>query len=258
MRERIVVTCTVGLIGFLGLYLAKRSSRKKNLLEAKDVPQRAADVGFPPMIYDLSIPISEHTLLFPGDPVFQSELCSSLAEGKQFDLCRIQMGNHTGTHIDFPKHVIRGGKSSSDYKIGDLIGKGLILHVPDEARSVDAKFVESQREAIPRGAFVFFKTANSKLLKTGEPVSDYVYVEPDAAQALLHMEVRIVGIDYISVDRMEAEELPVHKILLGNGVLIVENLDLVGIHPGNYELSIAPLKIENADGLPARVTAKSI
>lgn len=256
MHEKIVVTCTVGLVGLLGLYFAKKSSQNRNLLRARDIPEHADDKGFPPMIYDLSIPVSKHTLSFPGDPVFQSESVSSVAEGKHFDLCRIQMGNHTGTHVDFPKHVIFGGKSSSHYKVSDLVGNGLIIRVPDDARTVDAKFVASQKAAIFEGSFVFFKTANSKLSKVGDPVSDYVHITPEAAQALLRMKVKVVGIDYISVDSIEAEDLPVHKILLEKGVLIVENLDLAGINSGNYEISIAPLKIEDADGLPARVTAR--
>jgi len=156
-----------------------------------------------------------------------------------------------GTHIDFPAHVLRGGKVSSDYSLKDIIGEGIILEVSRTAKAISRSFIMNQK--ILENDFVFFKTSNSALTKQEKFSDKYVYIEPDAAKALLEKKVRVVGIDYISVDAYDAEDLPVHKILLSNDVLIVENLELKGIDPGRCQLFIMPLNVPEMDGLPARV-----
>jgi arylformamidase len=207
------------------------------------------------MYYDLTAQITEKMVVFPGDPKFKSEDISSLNEGAHYGLCHMHLGNHTGTHIDFPSHVIKNAKSSSDFEIKDLIGQGLIIEVPDEEKSITRAFVHAQNQ-IKKNDFVFFKTANSKLSKYAEFNSKYVYIEPEAANALLEKGIKVVGIDYISVDNYEAEELPVHRTLLSNDVLIVEGLELNNVPIGRCKIYIIPNNIPAMDGLPARVLAK--
>ncbi len=204
--------------------------------------------------YDLTAKVTESTVVFPGDPEYRSEDVCSLASGSQFHLCHMHLGNHTGTHIDFPAHVLIGGKTSSDFPIEALIGKGLIIEVPDSEKSITKAFVEKQ--SVLRNDFVFFKTSNSKLSKQARFTDKYVYIEPDAAEELLRKGVKIVGIDYISVDKYESENLPVHKSLLSNNVLIVEGLELNNVPVGRCKIFIMPLNIPEKDGLPARVVAK--
>ena len=206
----------------------------------------------PSVHHDLTAPITEHTVVFPGDPEYKSENVCELATSP-FKLCHLHFGNHTGTHIDFPAHVIQGGKTSSDYQINDLIGAGIIIEVPQTEKSITKDFVSKQ--PILAKDFVFFKTANTALSKQGKFTEKYVYIEPDAAEELLKKEVRIVGIDYISVDQYSAEHLPVHQSLLSNNVLIVEGLELNKAPIGRCKIFIMPLNIPNMDGLPARVTA---
>jgi arylformamidase len=205
--------------------------------------------------YDLTATISEKTVVFPGDPEYKTEDICSLGKGSQYQLCHMHFGNHTGTHIDFPAHVIKGGKTSSDYLIEKLIGSGLIIEVPDTTKSVTRTFILEQ--SILPNDFVFFKTANSKLSKQGKFVDKYVYIEPEAAEELIKKGVKIVGIDYISVDKYEAEDLPVHKSLLSNDVLIVEGLELNNAPIGRCKIYIMPINIQEMDGLPVRVIAKA-
>jgi arylformamidase len=204
--------------------------------------------------YDLTTPISENTVMFPGDPHFKSEQVRSLVDGASFNLCCFTMGNHTGTHIDFPAHVLEGGKTSSDYKIHDLIGSCFIIEVPDHCLSITPSFVEKQD--ILLHDFVFFKTSNSRLSKEDKFTNQYVFIEPEAAVALVNKGVKIVGIDYISVDQYEAESLPVHHTLLSNDILIVEGLELSNVPAGRCKVSIMPINIKHMDGLPARVIAE--
>lgn len=204
--------------------------------------------------YDLTAKITEKTVVFPGDPEYKSENICSLYKGAQYHLCHMHLGNHIGTHIDFPAHVIKGGKTSNDFPIENLIGFGLILEVPDIEKSINKTFVKKQ--PILSNDFVFFKTSNSKLPKQGEFTDKYVYIEPEAAEELLRKGVKIVGIDYISVDQYEAENLPVHKSLLEKDVLIVEGLELSDAPIGRCKIYILPINVHEMDGLPARVVAK--
>lgn len=204
--------------------------------------------------YDLSANITEDLVTFPGDPQYKAKEVSSVNKGSTFDLHELCLSNHIGTHIDYPSHVITGGKTSNDFPIETLIGKGLIIEVPAGERSITKKFVN--RQNILPGDFVFFKTLNSQRSKYLNFTDNYVYIEPKAAKALLKKGVRIVGIDYISVDKYESEDLPVHKSLLSKDVLIVEGLELNNIPIGRCEIYIMPIKINKMDGLPARVLAK--
>lgn len=204
--------------------------------------------------YDLSTNISEELVAFPGDPQYKAKEISSLEKGSKFHLSEIQLGNHTGTHIDFPSHIIKGGKTSNDYPIESLIGQGIIIDVPSNESSITKAFIEKQPILV--NDFVFFKTSNSNLSKNAKFMNNYVYIEPEATEELLEKKVKIVGIDYISVDKYESEDLPVHKLLLSKDVLIVEGLELNNVPVGRCKIYIMPLKINKMDGLPARVIAK--
>ncbi|OJY47865.1 MAG: hypothetical protein BGO90_02990 [Legionella sp. 40-6] len=206
--------------------------------------------------YDLTAPITPDTVVYPGDPKFSTEVIATLENGEQFHLCHMHLGNHTGTHIDFPAHVVKGGKSSRDFPINDLIGSGLIIEVPATEKSITRAFIESQC-SIAKKDFIFFKTSNSKLSKQAAFTDKYVYIEPEAAAELIRKGVKIVGIDYISVDSYDAEDLPVHRMLLSNDVLIVEGLELNGVPVGRYNIYIMPNNIPDMDALPVRVIANS-
>lgn len=205
--------------------------------------------------YDLTAPITPNTVVYPGDPRFSSEEVFSLQKGAPFHLCHMHLGNHTGTHIDFPAHVILGGKTSSDFPIQDLIGSALIIEVPETERSITKEFVKAQ-SAIDPNDFIFFKTANSNLSKQSAFTEQYVYIEPDAAEELIQKGIKIVGIDYISVDSYQAKTLPVHQSLLSKDILIVEGLELRNAPLGRCKVYIFPNHIPNMDGLPVRVIAQ--
>lgn len=207
-------------------------------------------------LYDLTAEISDKTVVYPGDPCFKKESISSLETGQKFGLCHMHLGNHTGTHVDFPAHTVQGGKTSSDFPIQYLTGPGIIIKVPSEEKSITKTFVEKQ--SIFKNDIVFFKTANSEKPRQEAFTDKYVYIEPDAAEELLQKGIKIVGVDYISVDRYDDEELTVHNTLLSKEVLIVEGLELRDIPAGRYDIFIAPLKLAAMDGAPARVTASSI
>lgn len=205
------------------------------------------------MFYDLTAKITSDLVVFPGDPQYSTENICSIAAGQKFHLCHMHLGNHTGTHIDYPAHTIAGGKTSSDFSLEYLMGPGVIIKVPAEKISITKEFVSCQ--SIVKSDIVFFKTENSKKPKHAPFTEKYVYIEPEAAEELFQKGVKIVGIDYISVDRYDDEDLSTHNTLLSRDVLIVEGLELSEIPEGRYEIFIAPLNIPKMDGLPARIFA---
>jgi len=255
MKDKVIITCAVGLLGLLGLYyFNKKSSRGWDITrdDLHDEFGKEDVMTIKRSCYeDLTAVITPKTVVFPGDPSFSVDPVCSISESSSFSLCKMQMGNHMGTHVDFPAHVIKGGKTSTDYSLDDLIGEGVIIEIPHDVKSIGRTDIDCEK--IYENDFVFFKTGNSDISKHEDFTDKYVYITPDAAKALLEKKVRVVGIDYISVDAYEAEELPVHKILLSNDILIVENLELGEVNPGRCKLYIMPLKADEMDGVPARV-----
>lgn len=257
MRSQKVMVEAIGLVALLGLsLLVKKFGNKKNLTKTdvnimsndNNAIMTVSEANF----IDLTSPITSNTVVFPGDPTFQKEKICSIDNKCCFNLFKISMSNHMGTHIDFPAHVIPDGKTSSDYALSQLSGNGIIIHVPEAYAAITRNFIEKQ--FIKKNDIVFFKTANSTFNKQTPLQEKFVYIESEAAQALLKLQVKMVGIDYISVDNIHDENLTMHKLLLSHNILIVENLELAGVDPGRCFLSVMPLSIPEMDGLPARVS----
>lgn len=131
------------------------------------------------------------------------------------------------------------------------MGEGTIIEIPDSEKNITIKSIENA--PIFKNDIVFFKTANSRISKQETFTEQYISLSLDAAKWLIDQGVKIIGIDYMSVDAAHEAFLPVHHELLANDVLIVEGLELANVTPGRCQITIAPLKIEKMDGLPARV-----
>jgi arylformamidase len=187
-------------------------------------------------IIDVSVPVRPGMITYPGDPEVRLDRVSSIADGDVVNLSRLDLGVHSGTHVDAPLHFVDGGPSVETLPLDVLVGPCVVVEGLDVA-------------AVPRGAErVLFKTSNSRLWERGEFSEDFVALDGEAARALVAGGVRLVGIDYLSIGDEEA-----HRVLLGAGVVAVEGLDLREVEQGEYRLVCAPLKLEGAEGAPARV-----
>lgn len=210
-------------------------------------------------IYDVSVPISARTPTYPGDPSIEIRQWLSLEKGDSANVTALSFGAHTATHIDAPAHFLRDGDKLASVSLDILVGEVRIIKVPDDVYEITENLVESQCPIGPTR--VFFKTRNSAFWneQNGEFHTDYTYISSGAARRLVSNGVRLVGIDYLSVERFRSESFETHEVLLGNGVIIVEGLDLREINAGVYELICLPLKIEggSGDGAPARVILRS-
>jgi arylformamidase len=202
-------------------------------------------------IHDISLPISESLVGWPGDPPIRITQASHLDRGDEATVTRLDMGAHTGTHVDAPAHFVPGGSGVDGLDLNVLVGPALVV----DAREADA-LSEDVLEAlpIPTGTErVLFRTRNSDLWARGEPEfhEGFVAITEGGAHWLIERGVRLVGVDYLSVAPFDAVT-PTHRALLHAGVVAIEGLDLSGIEPGTYQLVCLPLKIVGGDGAPAR------
>lgn len=204
-------------------------------------------------LYDASLSIREDMLTFPGDPQFIMRPFFQQEEGDPFNLAVMTMGTHLGTHVDPPAHYLDGGATVDRIPLDILVGPGVVLDMRGK-RVIDRKALEPCNVAgRPR---VLLKTDNSPRLLEKIFHTDYVYLNEDGAQFLVEQGVRLVGIDYLSIERYGNLEAPVHRALLTAGVLIVECVNLVDVPSGPCEIYCLPLKIAEGDGAPARVLVR--
>lgn len=203
-------------------------------------------------IYDISISISPDMPTYPGDPKVSLTPMLQIAKGDNANVSQLCMGDHTGTHLDPPVHFIPGGKTVDQLDLDTLYGLTYVIDMAAVTHSIAVADLE--RAKLPAGAErVLFKTRNSQLWGTRQGFSqDFIAISWEGAQWLVDHKIRLVGIDYLSVEPYHAQEPKTHRALLGAGVIIVEGLNLEAIRPGVYTLACLPLKIQNGDGGPCR------
>ncbi|MFQ5616802.1 MAG: cyclase family protein [Anaerolineales bacterium] len=202
-------------------------------------------------IHDISLPISGSIIVWPGDPGVKITQTAHLDKGDMMTVSRLDMGAHTGTHVDAPCHFVPGGSGVDALGLNVLVGPALVVHVL-EADAISANLLEGL--AIPPGTErVLFRTRNSDRWACGEREfdEDFVAIAEDGAEWLVERGVRLVGIDYLSVGPFN-DPVPTHLVLLRAGVIALEGLNLSGIVPGVYQLVCLPIKIAGSDGAPAR------
>lgn len=203
-------------------------------------------------IYDISLPVSESLVVWPGDPPIHLSQPSHLERGDRCTVSRLDLGVHSGTHVDAPVHFISGAPGIDALGLDILVGPAVVVHALEH----DALTVEVlEGLAIPAGTRrVLFRTRNSDLWARGERQfdQDFVAITEDGARWLVARGLRLVGVDYLSIGPF-GNTVPTHQTLLGAGIIPVEGLDLSQVAPGVYQLVCLPLKIMDGDGAPARV-----
>lgn len=202
------------------------------------------------MIVDLSMPVNEETIVFPGDakPVFEQ---AGTLETVGFVDHIIHINNHLGTHIDAPDHMLDKGVLLSDYPIDRFVCPAVCI----DARGKDTLSVELLEglEMNPGDAVLFY-TGSGDNYTAQSYASDYPEIDLELAKLLASKGVKLVGVDMISFDH--DEPYPIHKALLDNDVLLIENLINLGAVAGKrFRLSALPVRLE-LHAAPARVIAE--
>ena len=204
-------------------------------------------------VYDVTVPLVPGLPVYPGDPPFEIEPVQRLGSGP-FSLSRMSLATHTGTHVDAPAHFVAGGATIDLLPLEILLGKARVVEIPARER-IDRADLEPQD--LRDDLRILLKTRMSgQMLKPGFQ-EDHLYLSGDAAAYLAQVGLKLVGFDYLSVDRYGAQDYPAPHALLEAGVIIVEGLDLSEVEPGEYDMACLPLRVADGDGAPARVVLRS-
>ena len=193
------------------------------------------------------------TPLWPDDPEITTEPALRISNGDRSNITILQMGSHSGTHVDPPAHFFDGTVTVDRLDLQLLCGPTYVAEL-NSTQSVEREDLEAAR--IPPGVRrLLLKTSNStrNLLAKKEFVPNFVNLSPGGARWVVDRGVQLVGIDYLSVEAYDYQNCDTHRVLLGNRLIIVEGLDLSKIKQGHYTLFCLPLKISKGDGAPARV-----
>jgi arylformamidase len=199
---------------------------------------------------DISIPLHNGMVHWPGDPPFHREEVMQMAGGDVCNVSKITSTVHIGTHMDAPHHFVKDGVGIDAMPIEATVGPARVIHIDDPEK---IRVSELEPYKISAGERVLFQTRNSdSLWNTAEFQKKFAYIPADTAQYLASKRVMTVGVDYLSVGGFDADGPQTHQALLGGGVWIIEGLNLAGVKPGDYELICLPLRIVGCDGAPAR------
>jgi arylformamidase len=204
----------------------------------------------PSKIYDISVDIQMGMPTYPGDAKFKSRKLKTVQQDG-YEIHRITMGNHTGTHVDAPAHFIQNGTTIGELPLDILNGRARVMEIKNKEKVTLEDIQDLKLEDVFR---ILLKTRNSSLWKTRKRFQkNYVYLTLDAAKYLADNDIKLIGFDYLSIEKFGDSEHPVHRYLLGNQVIILEGLNLSNVDEGDYEMCCLPMKLAGLDGAPARV-----
>jgi arylformamidase len=207
----------------------------------------------PQRFLDVSVPLAADVPTYPGNPPFELQPIKRIASGDSSNVSRLVMGTHAGTHVDAPRHFFDEGIGADALSLELLIGRARVVDLPRRG-GITAEDLAAA--GLREDLRVLFKTPNSALWNGGGFRQEYTYLTESGAKYLAAQGVKVVGVDYLSVEEFKKAGAPAHRALLSQGVVIIEGLNLSDVEPGMYEMYCLPLRVASADGAPARVVLK--
>jgi arylformamidase len=209
---------------------------------------------------DVTQTLEEGIIFWPEDTPPQIRRSAALSNGDMVNATRLNINVHTLTHIDAPLHFLEGKADISQMPIECMTGKAKVYEI-NTGKNISREDVikaEQRVGRIEKEDKILFKTHLSKRDWTKDNFYyDYPALTNDAAQYLAEKQIRLTGIDYLSIAPYD-NLVEVHEILLGNNIWVIEGLKLSDIREGNFEIIATPLKIKDSDGSPARVLLKPV
>jgi arylformamidase len=204
-------------------------------------------------LIDVTVPLDANVPTYPGNARFQLEAVKRLAHGDTSNVSTVRMSAHAGTHVDAPRHFFDTGAGAEALPLDLLCGRARVIELttrkgitPDDLAPFDLR--DDVR--------LLIKTRNSLLWGSPQFHDNFIGVTAEAARFLVEQGVRLVGVDYLSVEEYRAPGAPAHHALLGAGTIVIEGLNLRHVEPGSYELLCLPLAIVGSDGAPARAVLR--
>jgi arylformamidase len=203
-------------------------------------------------LIDISVPLDAHLASYPGNTPFGLEAVKRISKGDSSNVSSIHMSAHSGTHVDAPRHFFDNGGDADSLSLDMLIGRTRVIEIT--SRTIAAE--DFSKLDLSEDVRLLIKTSNSRLWGDPEFHKDYVGVSESGAKHLVEHGLKVVGVDYLSVEQFRFPGAPAHHILLGGGVIVIEGLNLRDVEPGVYDMYCLPLRVVDSDGAPARVVLR--
>ncbi|HEY3284675.1 MAG TPA: cyclase family protein [Armatimonadota bacterium] len=204
------------------------------------------------LLLDVTVPLQEGIVVWPGDESFQHTVKHSTGQGDFCNLAAYRFSSHTGTHLDPPFHFIHEGRKLDQIRPEELVGPCWVADLSHLDRHITAEDLEAAHIP-PFVRRLLLKTRNSA--QWADPTAPFnahfLALKVDAVRWAMDRGVRLIGIDYASLEPIDSTEG--HELFLGADGLILENLDLREATQGAYEMLCLPLLVAKGDGAPARV-----
>lgn len=211
------------------------------------------------MIIDLTHTICPNTFVYPGTPAPAFSTTRTIIQHAAQETL-LQMGSHTGTHMDAPRHIFPSGSSLDQLPVSQFCGRAALIDVSYMAPGsvITADFLRSQNGYLRTADYALIYTGWEKKWDTPAFLEEeFPVLDEEAARYLVSCGLKGVGVDAIGVDPLSSSDFPVHKILLDGGLVIVENLCLKKLVGRRDIMFFAlPLKYKGADGAPVRAIAE--
>ncbi len=170
-------------------------------------------------------------------------------------LLKLHCSSHAGAHVEAPSHLLANGVSLDTLNPSQFAGQGIVLDCRNR-KTISLAMLQSYAADLNRVEYVMFYTGSGRNWLSSAYYEEYPVLSEDAARYLASLQLKGIGIDAISFDEFTDSELPIHRILMNSGKLLMENLrNLKNLIGKEFFLVAAPLKILNAEAAPARVFA---
>ncbi|MCP4154299.1 MAG: cyclase family protein [bacterium] len=197
---------------------------------------------------DISLPLDEHLVSWQDEGPPQVKQYCFLDKGDPANTSMFRTDLHAGTHLDAPRHFFNEGKTVEAIDLSILMGEVYVAEIPGPLITRDAL----ENAQIPPVQRLLFKTGNHELYEKKQFSTEYTALDVTGAQWVLERQIKLVGIDYLSIEAYGDDNFPVHKALLSQEVVILEGLNLEHAAPGFYQLMALPLKLVATEAAPVR------
>ena len=206
----------------------------------------------PLKIWDISPPVDEQSVVFPGDTAYSQKLHFTLSPDCPVNVNSITLSPHTGAHADAPLHYATGEASVGELGLTPYIGTCRVIHcIGCRPLVLPEHIAHALHDLPPR---VLLRTART----ASQSWASFTAIAPETLAQLATKNIALIGIDTPSVDPADSQDLPSHHQLLAHGLRVLENLVLDDVSEGDYELIALPLKLMRADASPVRAILREL
>lgn len=207
-------------------------------------------------LIDISVPVSPNLPVYPGDPPVAHRALLPPSKDNELTLSQWTMTPHAGTHVDFPRHFFPEGRCSDDFDADYFQFDALVvdaLELQGTGRHIDAGFLDSLRDKPDGVEAVLFRTHRGELWTSRAYNQAYTAIGGGGAEWLArNPRLKLVGVDYLSVDPHDADPMAAHLCFLGKGILILEGANLGAVDAGRYRLHCPPIRLARSEAAPCR------